>query len=144
MLARKTPLKRGKPLARKTALKNTGGLKRGGRLPQKRKGGPRRGRELDAGHLSFVRSLPCCAPGCKAKGPRIAHHNTFGRGLGQKSDDSQAMALHDVCHRDFHALAGAFKGWSQAMLRLWQKTQVDLVLAEEAIREANALLEELA
>jgi hypothetical protein len=51
---------------------------------------------VDEAYKRFIRREPCCACG-KAKRSEAAH---FGpRGLGQKSDDRQALPLCHKCHR---------------------------------------------
>jgi hypothetical protein len=123
-MLRRTPLKRGKTLAR------TGGLSRKTCLKQKRAKPRRSSRKIDKAHLAFVRTLPCSM--CSQKPPSHAHHSTTGRGKGQKADDDQAFALCFRCHQGLHDLNGPFEGWTQAMLREWQAEQVAKVLAVKA------------
>lgn len=114
------------PLERRTELKQgTKQLKRTGSLPRKRKA-PRRGRERDESHLAFIRTLRCSA--CDREPPSHAHHETSGRGMGQKADDWRAFALCLECHDDFHGGRCRFKGWDKDQRRAWQMEQVALVL----------------
>lgn len=56
----------------------------------------KRHRIIDAGHLAFVRTLPCLACGGPAG---TAHHLTIGRGrMGRKAGDDQAVPLTERCH----------------------------------------------
>jgi hypothetical protein len=48
----------------------------------------------------------------------------MGKGKGQKNPDDRTMPLCDLCHTDFHALAGMFKGWTREELTWWQNRQV--------------------
>ena len=52
-------------------------------------------------YLKFIRSLPCCACG----GTRSIEAMHCGpRGLGQKTDDKQALPGCRYCHRELHEL----------------------------------------
>ncbi len=121
-MLRRTALKRGKPLSRKTALKSTGTLKRGGALPRKRAKPRRSSRKLDPKYLAFVRTLPCCI--CCARPPVDPHHDTYGRGLSQKSDDDRAIPACRLCHGEAQDRKGRFKGWSKEDMREWHERKV--------------------
>lgn len=122
-MLRRTPMKRGLPLAR------TGGLKRGGSLPRKRSKPRRSSRVIDKAHLAFVRTLPCCAPGCWRTGPSDPNHATEGRGLGQKADDRKTVPNCRRCHRAFHDGTGAFTGMTKEERRAWHAAEVEKVMA---------------
>lgn len=47
-----------------------------------------------------------------------------GGGMGTKVSDRMTMPLCRRCHRDFHALAGRFKGWERDRIRSWQHHMV--------------------
>lgn len=82
---------------------------------------------MSAKTLAEVRALPCCRCGRHPTeyAPTRAHHQTgMGKGKGQKNPDDRTMPLCFLCHNDFHALAGKFKGWGRERLRKWQNTQV--------------------
>lgn len=128
-LKRRTPLKRGK------------GLKRSSALPRKRSK-PRRGRVRDEAHLAFVRTLPCCAPGCDRVDASEAHHETTERGMGQKADDRRAMPMCRKHHRAFHDGREPFDGWTKPRRRAWQDEQVTRVLGLAAPCGACGFLRE--
>lgn len=69
-----------------------------------------------------AREQPCAM--CHRPPPSEAHHATFGRGLGQKADDSLCIPLCLWCHRDFHAAAGRFRSMDKAARRAWQEAHV--------------------
>lgn len=132
-MLRRTPLKRGKPLAR------TGGLSRKTRLKPKR-AKPRRGRLVDDAYRAWVATLPCarCSRASSPRWPNHAHHNTFGRGKGQKTNDTQCLPLCHLHHGELHALNGAFKGWTRDELRAWQAEQVAYTQVLALVREVFA------
>lgn len=73
-------------------------------------------------YLKLVRQLPCCV--CGARQDVVAHHATGG-GMGTKKLDSETFPLCQEHHRNFHDLAGRFRGWDKARLRGWQDDMVD-------------------
>lgn len=81
-------------------------------------------REGDPDYLAFIRTLPCCAPGCLARPPSQPHHST-GAGMGTKSGDRDTMPLCWKCHRAFHDGNGRFESWSRLDRRLWQEKMVE-------------------
>lgn len=131
-MLRRTELRRGTK-----ELKRTGGLSRSSRLPRKR-AKARRGREVDEAHLAFVRTLFCA--GCGGKPPNDPHHDTAGRGMGQKADDKRAFPMCRCCHDEFHDGRGQFDGWSKDRRRAWQADQVAAVqaLAQQASPDGHA------
>lgn len=90
----------------------------------------------DPAYLSFIRSLPCCAPDAKrgfpwvrdtashCKGAIEAHHQT-GSGLALKAPDRWSMPLCQRHHRAFHDARGVFSHWDKARRKEWQKQMVD-------------------
>ena len=125
------------PLQRKTPLRSSSTLKRGGvlaRSPMKRKRPRVRAAHLrDDAYLAWLRTLPCAC--CDAPPPSHAHHST-GAGLALKAPDREAMPLKPEHHHDLHALAGSFKGWTRERLREWQAEQVQRFQALYASRAA--------
>jgi hypothetical protein len=114
-MMRSAPLARRCPLLRKTFLRRS------------RAAGPRRAGVRDPVYRAYVRRLPCVAkmfPGHVCFGRRHAHHATYGRGLGQKSDDHETMCLCALAHEQFHAGAGPFRGMDKIERRDWQKRRV--------------------
>lgn len=122
---KRSPLRRGKPLARSSSLQRGAPMRR---TRMKRK--PRRARPAplrDDAYRAWIASLPCCAPGCDARSPSHPHHHslTGQRGTSQKPADSYCMPLCERCHvPGLHSLAGRFKGWSRELLKQWQDLQV--------------------
>lgn len=105
---KRTELKRGSGLRRKTPLAAGSGPQR---KPVARKA-PRRKASSDTrwrseAYLAFVRSLPCCVCGATTG---IAAHHMIGMwqlgGMGLKAPDSFAMPAcdgpGDTCHRRIH------------------------------------------
>lgn len=60
---------------------------------------------------------------CGAWPPNEAHHRT-GAGMGLKHNDRDTMSLCFKDHRDLHALAGRFKGWTKEQVRTWQQRMI--------------------
>lgn len=60
-----------------------------------------RGPVRDPEHLKFVRSQPCCVPGCK-RGPIEANHVGGSKGMGQKCSDLEAVPMCQRHHRFYH------------------------------------------
>lgn len=60
----------------------------------------------DDAHLQWIRSLPCCVPGCTEAAS--AHHvrSAANSGVGLKPRDANAVP---VCHR--HHMEGHSRGW---------------------------------
>jgi hypothetical protein len=77
----------------------------------------------DRERLAWLRSLPCCGPGPHL-GAVAPHHETHGRGLGQRSSHQDAIPLCWGCHRAFHDASGPFRGWDRERRRAWQAEQV--------------------
>lgn len=129
-MLRRTPLKRGQPLAR------TGGLKRGTKLKAKRSKPRRSSRVRDPKHLAWVRTLDCCH--CARRSPSEAHHDTKERGMGQKADDTRTIPLCRSCHDGAQHYLGAFKFWDRDRMRAWFEAELAKVMAlKEALRGAT-------
>ena len=80
----------------------------------------------DRDRLRWVKTLGCLAPGAPSGcSPVTEAHHAGSRGIGQKAHDHSSVPLCSVHHREFHAAAGPFKGWTQAKRRAW----AELVLA---------------
>lgn len=69
--------------------------------------------------------MPCCVTATPCLGPVQAHHATYGRGRGQKVDDSLVFPLCLGHHRAFHDASGLFKSWTKARRREWQEAMVE-------------------
>jgi len=110
---RRAPLRRGKPLERRTRL-------RACRPTQRRSG-----RVRDAEYMDRVRGLPCLCRdflwefghddvirGCSGADTMHAHHMGV-RGLGQKCSDLATVPFCERHHRDWHECTGPFAGKSK-------------------------------
>lgn len=82
--------------------------------------------DAEPDRLAFIRTLPCCAPGCDGTcGPVEAHHHCLlGAGVGRKAPDSAAMPLGRDHHRALHERRGPFAGMTREQLRAWQDEQI--------------------
>lgn len=123
-LKRKTPMNRGKPMAKKSKTK-------------------REARDGDPAYLDFVRTLPCCACGYSRE---LSHpHHAIGRmkGMGAKVHDRLTMPLCWACHRAIHDGKGIFEYMTRSTKNLWQD---DAIAATQALHEEHVLarLEQLA
>lgn len=76
----------------------------------------------DDAYLKWIRQQYCCVPRCRLE-PIQAHHRT-GHGMGQKNHDHEAIPLCWHHHRQLHALAGHFAGWTGDQLQAWQWEQI--------------------
>ena len=77
-------------------------------------------------YMLAVKRLPCAAailPGHVCSGEIHAHHPKM-IGVGMKSHDSIVMPLCQDGHRDLHALAGAFRGFTRARRRAFEIDRV--------------------
>lgn len=65
---------------------------------------PKRKRKRDPKHLDFIRSLPCCVPGCR--NPSEPHHlrTAANSGVGLKPDDRQTVSLCHFHHMRLHTI----------------------------------------
>lgn len=77
----------------------------------------------DPDYCNWLRSRPCAR--CGAYGVQV-HHRT-GAGMALRGHDDKGIPLCHICHGDFHALAGMFKGWSRAGLAHWQDRQISIL-----------------
>lgn len=126
------------PLKRKSSLKARSPMKKRPRRP--------RGDADDPGYLEFVRTLPCCAPGCFRRfrhGQRLvwhieAHHVT-GAGMGKKARDDEAMPLCRQHHRDLHEFTGPFAGWTREVRQQWQLAKIADTRAAHASFQQSVL-----
>lgn len=110
-LARKTPLGRGASTLRRSVLKRTP-MKRN---PRK----PRASHLRDDAYLEFIRSLGCCAPGCRREPRSDAHHKT-GAGMALTAPDHKAMPLCRPDHRQIDVFRGRFNAWTREERVEWQ------------------------
>jgi len=108
----------------------------------------KRPRVENAGHLKFVRGLPCCC--CGARPAEAAHirmasviHGKRDTGLGQKADDRWCTPLCRTHHEEQHK-GSEVEFWSRyridpfvLALTLWGCTDDDDA-AEAAIAKARA------
>lgn len=116
-LARRTPLRRGGRLSRKTALKA-------------KRERPRRGPRRDRAYMDRVKELPCCAPGAPAGcWGSIDPSHTGERGLGQKADDWTCIPKCRGHHEAWECHHGVFAGWSKERRREWAAAEVVRVQA---------------
>jgi hypothetical protein len=100
MIARRQPLKRGKPPKRKRAT-------------------PRRSsRVRNEAWLAEVRKLPCCVSTTWCLG-RVEADHAGKRGLGQKCSDRETIPLCSIHHRHRTDCVGYFRGWTADRMRAW-------------------------
>ena len=87
----------------------------------------------DPDYLRWVKGLPCAAPrNHSCVGPVEAHH-AGERGVGRKADDTTAIPLCTLAHRDWHGATGCFRGWTRETRKAW---------AWRVIAETRATIEE--
>lgn len=112
-LARRTPLARTSAPARKT------------RMLQRRATVRRSSRVVDHAHLAAVHDLPCCARDLSPCSGRIeADHAAKKIGGGRKSDDTGAIPLCQLHHRQRHSFSGPFRSWTAPVMRAWLDEQI--------------------
>jgi hypothetical protein len=96
---------------------------------------------MSAGHLAFIRRLPCCVCGREPGGE--AHHllRVEGRGMGMKAADRWAVPLCRVHHQSLHDKGGeeawfAARGIDARALaeRLWRVSGDDQQGARASLR----------
>jgi len=92
----------------------------------------------DRDRLTWLHTLTCCAPGHRDCRPVEVHHNTQDRALGKKRGHDQGMPLCPQAHRDFHAGAGPFRGWTRQERREWQTEKVTVFQALWAVHIGTA------
>lgn len=65
---------------------------------------PKRKRPRDPEYLIWIRTLPCCVPGCR--NPSEAHHlrSASNSGVGLKPDDRFAISLCHHHHMEAHTI----------------------------------------
>jgi hypothetical protein len=81
----------------------------------------RQPRIRDEAHLKFIRSLPCCIPGCgdntstEAAHLRVGsiNHDKRDTGGGERPSDRWTLPLCSRCHRDQHAAGDELKFWAE-------------------------------
>ncbi len=123
---KRSPLKRGKPLAR------TGKPLRRSRMRRSRPKAQHPGRRDDA-FKAFVRTLPCCSPGfmpgsyCGAR-PCDPHHK-HGDGKGIKTHDRTCIPLCRYHHGDAEDRRGAFRDFTKQEMRDWHDKESARVVA---------------
>jgi hypothetical protein len=75
--------------------------------------------------LAWVRTLRClCRGHVDTCSPVVEAHHAGRRGMGRRAHDDTAVPVCSRHHADFHANAGAFKGWSKAQLRAWAEAAI--------------------
>lgn len=110
---KRTPIKRGKPLARRT------------RLAPKRATPRRSSRVEDRGYMGAVHGLPCCARELSpCGGPLEADHAGKKSGMGRKADDTTCIPLCREHHGQRHTFNGPFRAWTAPMMRVWLDAQI--------------------
>lgn len=114
-----------RPLKRKTPMR--------ARKPMRqRRSRPRRSPQVhDSPYLAWLVRQPCCCPELHVHpGGDVHHprHSVVGGSLGAmlKADDDRGVPLSRQHHRDLHALAGPFRGWTGSQLRAWLDEQATI------------------
>jgi hypothetical protein len=113
-LIRSKPLRRSKPLERRTRMRQ-------------RRATPRRSeRTRDPARRAWTRRQPCCArdvPGHRCYG-RVEGDHAGERPVGRKADDDTMIALCQQGHVDRAGFAGAWREWDGDRMRLWLDEQI--------------------
>ncbi len=82
-------------------------------------------RRRDPKHLEWIRSMPCCVPGCRRASPYDVIHPHHARTVGAGGSDRETVPLCVEHHNEFHSLSGG-------RLRFNAKYGIDLAaLAKE-------------
>jgi hypothetical protein len=128
---RATPLKRGKPLRRKTWMRS------------RSKTNAYRRRERDIDHMLTTKKLPCVcravvpgdfaiaarAAGAEVRitpcGGRVEADHLGARGLGQKADDKSVAPMCQSHHRERTDHNGAFRDLTRDEARAWRAAALD-------------------
>lgn len=103
---KRTTLKRGKPLRRKTWLRSRGDTKY-------------RRRPRDLAYMAWVRTQPCCAKPFGRCYGRVEADHAGTRGYGEKADDNTCIPLCGKHHTQRGSFSGPFRPWDQARMRGW-------------------------
>jgi hypothetical protein len=121
---KRSAIKRGKPLARKTRIKA-------------KRATPRRGPAREPARLAWIRTLACAVSwsDCVYGYAVVAHH--AGRhAAGKKCPDSEAIPLCQGHHDHLHSLTGPFRHWKRDAVRAWEDEQIAYYQAFYALRMA--------
>lgn len=122
---RRSPLKRGAPLARKTRLKP-------------RREAPRRGRVVDESYRRAVADLPCyvAESGIDAECLGAVEPNHMDprgdRAFGMKVSDHLCAPFCHGHHRHWHDCSGPFAGWSKERRREYAALAVESTMVAVA------------
>lgn len=128
-LARRTPLGRGKPLKRKTWMKQ-------------RRATPRRsGRVRDPEFMAWARKQPCAvradAPDPNRPTPCTGYVEADHQGErpgGRKSNDAECVPMCEQHHRERTNHFGAFRDLVKAELREWRARAIERTQAAWSAR----------
>jgi len=125
---KRTALKRGKPLRRKTWMKSRSAHNAYRRRPRDiaYMRWVKRQQCSVAAHLSGWEFGPC-------EGPIEADH-AGRRGLGQKAGDDTCIPLCRQHHHDRGTFSGGFRGWNQEQMRTWLLATILFCQSQYAIR----------
>ena len=119
------------PLRRRTPMKRTRGKPGGQPKRDKRKPSVPR----DASYMGRVARLHCRVfwrlpiDTTPCGGRMHAHHAGVRPGTGIKASDYSCIPLCEWHHTEWHAVSGAFKGWTRAQRRDWSDEQIAAVQA---------------
>jgi len=103
---KRTPLKRGKPLRRRSWIRTT------------RKTAYQR-RPRDRAYMDWIRSHPCAAEGLSPCAGPIESDHTGRRGLSRKAHDRTFIPLCKLHHRQRTDFSGPFRAWDKDQMRRW-------------------------
>ncbi len=111
------------PLRRRARLRRTPMARR--RRPLRQRSPNRRPRpDADPAYLTWLRRHACACPQLPRHpggDPHHPRHELGGGAVGAnlKSSDHRAVPLSRQHHRDIHALAGPFRGWTKQQVHDW-------------------------
>lgn len=128
---KRTPIKRGKPLARRT------------RLAPKRATPRRSGRVENPHYIAWLRAQRCGVPfilkdaAGPCGGPVDPEHKREGVGMGQRASDADAWACCRAHHDQRHDGRGVFATMTRADLRVFIRAQIAMCRAAYTVHLAS-------
>lgn len=112
-------------MMRRALLRRSGQLKRRTWIRARRKEPRRSSRARDSAYLRFVRKLPCVAGVLSKCDGHVNADHAGRRGMRQKCDDTNAISLCELHHRQRDDFSGPFRTWDQAAMRAWLAKHIE-------------------